>query len=268
MRIFQILARRGIDFPAFSIAVLLGGTAVFFLNGGHGEVPSLGRETRSFSPDPERAQTAADLSGSPVVHARTSGTSPEKEPTRISESAPRPAAPAVSNGTSSRPAVSAGGRNPPVPAAAATPAARISTVPAPASSQPARAANIPVSAGPSASAAKPVSGRIVSGAPGVAGSASGTAANPVAQNATKALDPSAAGNSLTSGGQQVTVESIQQTPDGNNLDLAISPASTGPVNSSQGGRGFTHAQELFRMKWGWENYDLAQRAAREVSQSP
>ena len=267
MRIFQILARRGIAFPALSIAVLLGGTAVFFLNGGHGEVPSLGRAARSFPPVPERAQTAADLSGSPVVHARTSGTSPETEPPRISGSAPAPAAPVVSNGASSRPAISAGGRNPPIPAAA-THAARLPSIPAPASSQPARAANIPVSAGSSASAAKPVSGGIASGAPGVAGSASGTAANPVAQNATKALDPSAAGNSLTSGGQQVTVESIQQTPDGTNLDLAISPASTSPMNSSQSGRGFTHAQELFRMKWGWENYDLAQRAAREVSQSP
>ncbi|MFA7344637.1 MAG: hypothetical protein WC003_10055 [Terrimicrobiaceae bacterium] len=82
------------------------------------------------------------------------------------------------------------------------------------------------------------------------------------------MDPSAAGNSLTSGGQQVSVESIQQTPDGTNLDLAISPAAISSANLSQGVRGFTHEQELFRMKWGWENYDLAQRAAREVSPSP
>lgn len=81
------------------------------------------------------------------------------------------------------------------------------------------------------------------------------------------LDPSLAGNSLTTSGQQVAVESVQQTPDGTNLDLAISPAGETPANARQNGRPFTLQQELFRAKWGWENYDLAMRAAQEAARS-
>lgn len=95
--------------------------------------------------------------------------------------------------------------------------------------------------------------------------APGVGFTPVSGGTTTLLDPSAAGNTLTVGGQQIAVESIQQTPDGPNLDLAITPADGSSTNYPQINRGFTHEQELFRMKWGWVNYDLATRAAKEVS---
>jgi len=268
MRIVGTSCDRRAVLLAISGGILFGGAVVLLFTGGLGGAASRDREAPHFRHDPERTQKPGDLSGFRAGDARAFAAPPEKGQPRIQESGPGPAAPTVSGGVSSRPASWSGNRNNTVPAPAEKPSARWSPAPATTSSPPVPDADIPASAGSSVPAENPVSGRNFSGVPGVAGSAFGAAANPVAQNTTKAMDPSAAGNSLTSGGQQVSVESIQQTPDGTNLDLAISPAAISSANLSQGVRGFTHEQELFRMKWGWENYDLAQRAAREVSPSP
>ena len=64
---------------------------------------------------------------------------------------------------------------------------------------------------------------------------------------------------------KVAVEAVQQTPDGPNIDIAITPS--GGTATEQTAIGFTHEQELFRLKWGWENYDLALRATKEASRT-
>jgi hypothetical protein len=119
---------------------------------------------------------------------------------------------------------------------------------------------------------------VSSGVPPNSSGGSAGAVNPVV------LDPSIPGNSFTFRGNQVALESMQPSSDGNATDLSLAVT---PLNSSQNaarnsaaadplkngaknpsgsrsrGRGFTLEEERFRTKWGWAAFSEAQSAAAQ-----
>ena len=99
------------------------------------------------------------------------------------------------------------------------------------------------------------------------------------------VDPVSPGNTLSVREQQVSVQSYQKTTQGNALSVLVipkqSPSTESSVNQtpesevfeseppsavalqqvSRPSIGFTHEEELFRAKWGWNAFAQVQREA-------
>jgi len=71
------------------------------------------------------------------------------------------------------------------------------------------------------------------------------------------------GNTLSTEGFLVSVESYQSTPEGEELQVHLSPSQT----AASSGGGFTLEEEQFRTKWGWAAFDQVQRTAKYAAAS-
>ena len=70
----------------------------------------------------------------------------------------------------------------------------------------------------------------------------------------------APGNTLLTEGFFVSVESYRSTPEGNELQVHLSPSQA--ASSVSFGGGFTLEEEQFRTKWGWAAFDQVQQNAK------
>lgn len=77
-------------------------------------------------------------------------------------------------------------------------------------------------------------------------------------------DPAQEGNQLRSNGYRIEVEAAQTQEDGSSaLELAISPDESATPQRTH--RGYTHEEEMFRLKWGVRAYQQAQALATSVA---